>query len=170
MKKLAFTVLIMAILSPFASAGDIGNIIGVDMMIGMAGGAAMGCAFATPSYMGGSQKDGTVVTGNRVKVKVVKNKVAPPFSEAEFDLVFGEGINQTMEVVELAEKLGVLEKSGSWLSWNGDQLGQGREQAEKRLKASPEMVEALSAAVRAALAAKHGGNGLGAGPVEAAVA
>jgi hypothetical protein len=59
MKKLAFTVLIMAILSPFASAGDIGNIIGVDMMIGMAGGAAMGCAFATPSYMGGSQKDGT---------------------------------------------------------------------------------------------------------------
>ncbi len=98
----------------------------------------------------GSLKSSTEVTGNRVRVKVVKNKVAPPFTEAEFDLVFGEGINQTMELVEMGERLGVIEKAGSWMSFRGDQIGQGREQAEKRLRADDALRGAIADAVRAA--------------------
>jgi recombination protein RecA len=103
----------------------------------------------------GTQKDGTTATGNRVRVKVVKNKVAPPFTEAEFDIVFGEGINHSMEVLEVAEKLGVVERSGTWMSFAGEQLGQGRDQADKRLKADPALLETLESAVRQAVAAKR---------------
>lgn len=98
----------------------------------------------------GALKSSTEVTGNRVRVKVVKNKVAPPFTEAEFDLVFGEGINQTMELIEMGERLGVIEKSGSWMSFAGDQIGQGRDQADKRLRSDPALRQAVADAVRAA--------------------
>jgi recombination protein RecA len=98
----------------------------------------------------GALKSSTEVTGNRVRVKVVKNKVAPPFTEAEFDLVFGEGINQTMELIEMGERLGVIEKSGSWMSFAGDQIGQGRDQADKRLRSDPVLRQAVADAVRAA--------------------
>ena len=104
----------------------------------------------------GALKSSTEVTGNRVKVKVVKNKVAPPFTEAEFDLVFGEGINKTMELVEMGERLGVIEKSGAWMSFAGDQIGQGRDQAEKRLRADPALRDAIAAAVRAAADGRAG--------------
>lgn len=103
----------------------------------------------------GTQKDGNQATGNRVRVKVVKNKVAPPFAEAEFDIVFGEGINHTMEVLEWGEKLGLVDRSGSWLSFAGEQLGQGREQAEKRLRSDQSLLEKLTAAVHEAMAARR---------------
>lgn len=98
----------------------------------------------------GSQKDGQTVTGNRVKVKVSKNKMAPPFLEAEFDLVFGEGINRTLDLIEFAETAGIIEKAGSWLSFRGEQLGQGRDQAEKRLRGDEKLLAALTEAVSAA--------------------
>jgi recombination protein RecA len=100
----------------------------------------------------GTQKaQGEAATGNHVKVKVVKNKVAPPFAEAEFDIVFGEGVNKTMEVLDLAEKLKIVERSGSWMSFGGEQLGQGRDAAEKRLRAEPELFQTIAGAVRAAI-------------------
>ncbi len=92
-----------------------------------------------------TQRNGTEATGNRVRVKVVKNKVAPPYGEAELELVFGEGINHVLETLELAERQGVVSKSGSWWSWRGDQLGQGRDQVERRLRAEPALYEALLA-------------------------
>jgi len=94
------------------------------------------------------------VTGTRVKVKVVKNKVAPPFSEAEFDIVFGEGINKTLELIEVGERVGVITKAGSWISFAGEQLGQGREQADQRLRTTPELVQRLEQAVREVIATK----------------
>ncbi len=96
----------------------------------------------------GSQKDGNVVTANRVRVKVAKNKMAPPFLEAEFDIVFGEGINRTLDLVEAAESMGLIEKSGSWLSFMGEQLGQGRDQAEKRLRTDDALRARMMEAVR----------------------
>jgi recombination protein RecA len=99
----------------------------------------------------GSQKDGNVVTANRVRVKVAKNKMAPPFLEAEFDIVFGEGINKTLDLVESAEAMGIIEKSGSWLSFRGEQLGQGRDQAEKRMRTDEKLRGELEAAVRGAV-------------------
>ena len=101
----------------------------------------------------GSQKDGTVVTANRVRVKVAKNKMAPPFLEAEFDIVFGEGINRTLDLVEAAEAAGLIEKSGSWLSFRGEQLGQGRDQAERRVRADDKLRTAMEEAVRGSSAA-----------------
>ncbi|HNU69316.1 MAG TPA: recombinase RecA [Myxococcota bacterium] len=96
----------------------------------------------------GSQKDGAVVTANRVRVKVAKNKMAPPFLEAEFDIVFGEGINRTLDLLEAAEAAGLIEKSGSWLSFGGEQLGQGRDQADRRIRADDNLRAALESAVR----------------------
>lgn len=95
-----------------------------------------------------SQKDGNVVTANRVRVKVAKNKMAPPFHEAEFDIVFGEGINKTLDLLEAAEAQGLIEKSGSWLSYKGEQLGQGREQAERRLRTDERLRLDLETEVR----------------------
>ena len=99
----------------------------------------------------GSQKTGTEVTGNRTRVKVVKNKMAPPFTEAEFDIVFGEGINHTLELVDMGERLGVIEKSGSWLSFGGEHIGQGREQADRRLRADEAVRTAIEDAIRTTL-------------------
>jgi recombination protein RecA len=103
----------------------------------------------------GSQKTGTEVTGNRVKVKVVKNKMAPPFTEAEFDIVFGEGVNHTLELVELGERLGVIDKSGSWLSFGGEHIGQGRDQADRRLRTDDVLRDTIESAIRKALDARR---------------
>ena len=87
--------------------------------------------------------------GSRVKVKVVKNKVAPPFREAEFDIVYGEGISKEGNILDMAVNLDIIEKSGSWFSYNGDRIGQGRENVKKYLKENPEVLEDVEKKVRA---------------------
>jgi len=99
--------------------------------------------------------DGTV-TGNRTKVKVVKNKVAPPFTEAEFDIMYNEGISSSGSLLDLALELNILEKRGSWLSYNGTQLAQGRDAAKEILKSDAALSEEITEKVRAALAEKKG--------------
>lgn len=94
--------------------------------------------------------DGTV-TGNRTKVKLVKNKVAPPFTEAEFDIMYNEGISHTGSLLDLALEKGVIEKRGSWLSYKGNQLAQGRDAGKEVLKNDPVLFEQISEEVRAAL-------------------
>jgi recombination protein RecA len=94
--------------------------------------------------------DGTV-TGNRTKIKVVKNKVAPPFTEAEFDIMYNEGISSTGALLDLALEKGVIEKRGSWLSYNGAQLAQGRDAAKEELKKNETLYNELFAAVQAKL-------------------
>jgi recombination protein RecA len=96
------------------------------------------------------QADGTV-TGNRTKVKIVKNKVAPPFTEAEFDIMYNEGISTTGSLLDLALEKGVVEKRGSWLSYNGSQLAQGRDAAKELLKSDETLYASLEAAVKAKL-------------------
>lgn len=94
------------------------------------------------------QTDGTV-TGNRTKIKVVKNKVAPPFAEAEFDIMYAEGISLTGALLDLALELGIIEKRGSWMSYKGSQLAQGRDAAKEMLKADPNLYADIEAAVKA---------------------
>ena len=96
-------------------------------------------------------KDGEEALGNHVKVKVVKNKMAPPFKKAEFDIVFGEGISHTSELVDLGVELGIIAKSGSWFSYNDAKLAQGREAAKKVLQDNPELADEIEARIRAAL-------------------
>jgi recombination protein RecA len=93
-------------------------------------------------------KDGDEAIGNRVKVKVVKNKVAPPFKAAEFDIIFGEGISKTGEIIDMGADLGVIQKSGSWYSYNGDKLGQGRDSVKHLLLDNPEMANEIEAKIR----------------------
>ena len=97
-------------------------------------------------------KDGEEALGNHVKVKVVKNKMAPPFKKAEFDIVFGEGISHTSELVDLGVELGIISKSGSWFSYNDQKLAQGREAVKKLLQDNPELAEEIEAKIRAAMA------------------
>ena len=97
-------------------------------------------------------KDGEEALGNHVKVKVVKNKMAPPFKKAEFDIVFGEGISRSSELVDLGVELGILQKSGSWFSYNDSKLAQGREGAKKVMQDNPELADEIEARIRAALA------------------
>ncbi len=98
------------------------------------------------------QSDGTI-TGNRTKLKVVKNKVAPPFTEAEFDIMYNEGISSTGSLLDLALEQGIVEKRGSWLSYKGNQLAQGRDAAKEVLKNDTALYEELEAAVKAKLEA-----------------
>ncbi len=91
----------------------------------------------------GSVKEGEEISGNRVRAKVVKNKVAPPFREAEFDVIFGIGISQEGELIDLGSKLKVVEKSGTWFSYDGERLGQGRENSRAFLKDNPEVMEKI---------------------------
>ena len=93
------------------------------------------------------KQDGEVV-GNRARVKVVKNKVAPPFREAEFDIVYGKGISKSGNILDLAVNLDIIEKSGSWFSYNGDRIGQGRENVKKYLEENPKMMEEVEKKVR----------------------
>jgi recombination protein RecA len=94
--------------------------------------------------------DGTV-TGNRTKLKMVKNKVAPPFTEAEFDIMYNEGISSTGALLDLALEKGIVEKRGSWLSYKGSQLAQGRDAAKEILKGNEELYNEIEAAVKAKL-------------------
>lgn len=102
-------------------------------------------------------KEGDNVIGNRVKVKVVKNKVSPPFRQAEFDLLYGQGISKVGEIIDLGVDLSVLKKSGSWFSYNDTKLGQGRDAVKQILADNPELSEELESKVRAALKAKENG-------------
>ena len=93
-------------------------------------------------------KDGDEAIGNRVKVKVVKNKVAPPFRTAEFDIVFGEGISKTGEILDMGVELGIVNKSGSWFSYNTDKLGQGRDAVKQLLQDNPELSNEIEVKIR----------------------
>ena len=99
-----------------------------------------------------SLKVGGEVVGNHTRVKVVKNKVAPPFREAEFDIMYGEGISHTGELVDLGVKYDLVQKSGSWFSLGDERIGQGRDNAKLYFRDNPEQAEALEAAIRAAVA------------------
>src|SRR6059036_1038026 len=91
----------------------------------------------------GAVKQGDEVVGNRTKVKVVKNKVAPPFKEAEFDILYGSGVSKEGELVDLGAECGIIEKSGSWYSFDGERIGQGRENTKEFLKDNPEIADAI---------------------------
>jgi recombination protein RecA len=95
-----------------------------------------------------SIKDGDVVVGGRTRVKVVKNKVAPPFREAEFDVMYGEGISKTGDLLDLAVDKRIVEKSGAWFAYNGERLGQGRENVKQFLKDNPEIFKSIDEKVR----------------------
>ena len=123
----------------------------------------------------GAIKNGEEVTGNRTAVKVVKNKMAPPFTKTEFDLMYGEGISETGDILDLAVTANLVDKSGAWFSYNGERMGQGRDQAKEFLKAHPEAMAELRTKI---LSLKGIGNLLmaeaeadadGAEPVEAAL-
>lgn len=93
-------------------------------------------------------KEGTEILGNRVKVKVVKNKLAPPFKEVEFDIYFGEGISKESEIIDLGSELGIIEKSGAWYSYQGERLGQGKENVRKLLKERKDLVLEIERKIR----------------------
>jgi recombination protein RecA len=95
----------------------------------------------------GALKEGDNVVGGRTRVKVVKNKMAPPFKEAEFDVLYGTGISRDGEIVDLGSEIGVVEKSGAWYSYAGERIGQGREAAKQFLKEHPETAKDIMAKV-----------------------
>jgi recombination protein RecA len=101
-------------------------------------------------------KDGETATGNRVKVKVVKNKVAPPFRTAEFDVIFGEGISKIGEIIDLGVEKNIIQKSGSWFSYDGTKIGQGRDSVKQILADNPDMADQIEAKLRAILAKDEG--------------
>ena len=100
-------------------------------------------------------KDGEEVIGNQVRVKVVKNKVAPPFRKAEFDIMFGEGISRSGEIIDLGAELDIIKKSGSWYSYNDTKLGQGRDAAKQCIQDNPELAEELEGLIFNALKDKE---------------
>jgi recombination protein RecA len=95
-----------------------------------------------------SLKDGVEIVGNRTRVKVVKNKVAPPFKQAEFDIMYGKGISREGSVLDIAVDLGIAKKSGAWYTYDGEQLGQGRENAKTFLSESPELMMEIDERIR----------------------
>lgn len=99
----------------------------------------------------GSIKDGQEIVGNRTRVRVVKNKMAPPFAEAEFDILYGEGISQTADLIDTGVMAGIIEKSGSWYSYDGERIGQGRRNAQNFLKDNPDMFNSALIKVKEAL-------------------
>ncbi|KXA38288.1 MULTISPECIES: recombinase RecA [Prevotella] len=102
-----------------------------------------------------SLKDGDNVIGNQVRVKVVKNKVAPPFRKVEFEILFGEGISKIGEILDLGVEYNIIQKSGSWFSYNGTKLAQGRDGTKTMLKDNPELAEEISGLIAEAIAAKQ---------------
>ncbi|MBU2017163.1 MAG: DNA recombination/repair protein RecA, partial [Alphaproteobacteria bacterium] len=96
----------------------------------------------------GQIKDREDIVGNATRVKVVKNKVAPPFKQVEFDIMYGEGISKIGEILDLGVKAGIVEKSGAWFSYDSVRIGQGRENAKTFLKTHPEMADRLEKAIR----------------------
>jgi recombination protein RecA len=97
-------------------------------------------------------KDGEVAVGNRVKVKVVKNKVAPPFRKAEFDILYGKGISKTGEIIDMGVEMGLIKKSGSWFSYQDNKLGQGRDMVRQLLDDNVELCEELENKIKEAVA------------------
>ena len=93
-------------------------------------------------------KQGGDVVGNRTKIKVVKNKIAPPFKEAQFDIMFGQGISRTGDVLDIAVDDNIVVKSGAWFSYNGEKIGQGRENVKLYLDSNPEVFKEIEAKVR----------------------
>ncbi len=114
----------------------------------------------------GALKEGDKNIGNRVRVKIVKNKCAPPFRQAEFDILFGEGISFYGDLLDLGTAMNLIEKSGSWLSYEGNRIGQGRENARQWLKNNPEIAESIEAKVRDKVMADGGKTLTGAGGEE----
>jgi recombination protein RecA len=112
-------------------------------------------------------KDGDVVVGNRTKVKVVKNKVASPFREAEFDIIYGEGVSKEGDLLDLGVAQNLVEKSGSWFSYKGERIGQGRENARQFLKDNPDIRAAVDAELRKTLGLIKNEGAVPAAPVEA---
>jgi recombination protein RecA len=103
----------------------------------------------------GPIKDGETIIGNRTKVKVVKNKVAPPFREAEFDILYGQGASKEGDLLDTGVKENLIEKNGSWFSYRGERIGQGRENAREFLKAHPELAAAIDTGLRTNLSARQ---------------
>ena len=103
-----------------------------------------------------SIKDGDNVVGNQVRVKIVKNKVAPPFRKAEFEISFGEGISRVGEIVDMGVELGIIQKSGSWFSYNDTRLAQGRDATKQVVKDNPELAEEIEAKIMEAIKEKEG--------------
>jgi recombination protein RecA len=99
----------------------------------------------------GAIKDGQEVVGNRTRVRVVKNKMAPPFTEAEFDMTYGEGISQSGDLIDVGVTLGIVDKSGSWYSYDGERIGQGRENVKRFLKDNPDIYDRMYQKAREAL-------------------
>jgi recombination protein RecA len=97
---------------------------------------------------GDTIKHGTDISGNRTRVKVVKNKVAPPFKQCEFDIMYGEGISRAGDILDLATELSIIQKSGSWYAYDGERLGQGRENAKDYIKNNPDLFAALESRIR----------------------
>jgi recombination protein RecA len=96
----------------------------------------------------GAIKERDEVVGNQTRVKVVKNKLAPPFKQVEFDIMYGEGVSKTGELIDLGVKAGVVEKSGAWFSYDSQRIGQGRENAKTFLKANPDIAGKIETAIR----------------------
>ncbi|MEO8618517.1 MAG: DNA recombination/repair protein RecA, partial [Sphingomicrobium sp.] len=96
----------------------------------------------------GQIKDRDDIVGNTTRVKVVKNKVAPPFKQVEFDIMYGQGVSKVGEILDLGVKAGIVDKSGAWFSYDSTRIGQGRENAKTFLKENPEMADKLEAAIR----------------------
>jgi recombination protein RecA len=96
----------------------------------------------------GMIKEREEVVGNQTRVKVVKNKLAPPFKQVEFDIMYGEGISKSGEILDLGVKAGVVEKSGAWFSYDSQRIGQGRENAKAFLRANPDIAQKIEAAIR----------------------
>jgi recombination protein RecA len=95
----------------------------------------------------GALKDKDNVIGNRTRVKIVKNKMAPPFKQCEFDIMYGEGISQVNEIIDIGVELDVVEKAGAWYSYDGNRLGQGKEKARQVLISSPELQAEIKAKI-----------------------
>ncbi len=102
-------------------------------------------------------KDGDEAVGNRARVKVVKNKVAPPFRQAEFDIIFGEGISKMGEIIDMGVELGIIQKSGSWFSYDSNKLGQGRDAVKELVRDNPELSAEIEAKIRAKVKEMQGG-------------
>ncbi len=102
-------------------------------------------------------KEGDVVSGNRARVKVIKNKVAPPFRQAEFDIVFGEGISKVGEIIDIGVEKGIIKKAGSWFSYDDTKLGQGRDSVKALFQENPDLAEEIENKIKEALAAETAG-------------
>jgi recombination protein RecA len=106
----------------------------------------------------GAIKRGDEVVGNETRVKIVKNKVAPPFKQTEFDILYNEGISREGEIIDVGVKMDIIDKAGAWYSYNGDRIGQGKDNVRNFLKENPVMAEEIEAQIRAELLPERANN------------